>query len=246
MEYGPRALGFRSILADPGRARIADYVNACVKGRERFRPFAPAVPLEVADRYFEVLAPSPFMLLKYRVRPEYRDRLAGVTHVDGSARAQTVTPEENVLFHRLLHRFGERSGAAVLLNTSFNLAGEPLVETPEQAVASAKRGGLDALVLNDFFVPLRERPGIMSFAGLPALPEGVIHEPTAASPPQVGEPRRFEIGPSWIETWLSNSIERRSAARFFASFYRRPFLAALDALAAAGNRLDRWTIRELP
>jgi carbamoyltransferase len=156
MEYGPRALGNRSILADPTRADAKERVNAEVKFRESFRPFAPSVPLEVAGDWFEGVRPSPYMLLAFPVRADCRARLPAVTHVDGSARVQTVTAEENPRFHALLCAFGRRSGVPVLLNTSFNVRGEPIVCTPGEALDALLRTGLAAVVVGEL---LFRRPG---------------------------------------------------------------------------------------
>jgi carbamoyltransferase len=128
---------------------MKDTVNLRVKRREGFRPFAPAVPLEDADRFFEDARPSPFMLFAFRVRPEARALLGAVTHVDGTARVQTVDAREHPRFHRLLRAFGARTGVPVLLNTSMNVRGEPLVCRPEEAVACFLGTELDALVLGD-------------------------------------------------------------------------------------------------
>lgn len=152
MEYGPRALGNRSILADPTRPEVKDRVNAEVKFREPFRPFAPSVPLEVAGDWFEDARPSPYMLLAFPVKQELRARIPGVTHVDGSARVQTVTATENERFHALLHAFGRRTGVPILLNTSFNVRGEPVVCTAAQALEALLRTGLSAVVIGDLLV----------------------------------------------------------------------------------------------
>ena len=149
MEYGPRALGNRSILADPTRADSKDRVNARVKFREAYRPFAPSVPLEDAADWFEGARPSPYMLLAFPVRPACRARLPAVTHVDGTARLQTVTPEQNERYHRLLKEFGALTGVPVLLNTSFNVRGEPVVCTPGEALDALQRTDLDAVVVGD-------------------------------------------------------------------------------------------------
>jgi carbamoyltransferase len=152
-ELGMRALGSRSILADPRRAEIKEILNARVKFREPFRPFAPAVVAERAAEFFE-LPPAaaggdavPFMQKVHPVRPAWRERLAGVTHVDGSARLQTVRAEADPSFHALLEAFGERSGVPVLLDTSFNVRGEPIVSTPDEALRCWASTGLDRLVL---------------------------------------------------------------------------------------------------
>jgi carbamoyltransferase len=149
-ELGPRALGHRSILAAPGRAETRDRLNREVKYREEFRPFAPAVPLELADRYFE-LPPGGARLCRFMsgvfpVRPEWRARLAAVTHVDGTARVQAVDAETSPRFHALLHAYGAASGVPVLLNTSFNLAGEPIVARAVEGYSTFRRSGIDLLV----------------------------------------------------------------------------------------------------
>jgi len=152
MELGPRALGNRSILADPRDARTKERINAKVKGREEFRPFAPAVLAERAAEFFHLDAPSPFMLLAPRVREEKKASIPAVTHADGTARVQTVTEASNARLHRLLKAFDAEAGVPVLVNTSFNRRGEPIVCSPEDAVACFKETGLDALVLGDLFV----------------------------------------------------------------------------------------------
>ncbi len=149
MEYGPRALGNRSILADPTRADMAGRVNRLVKFREPFRPFAPSTTMEDAHLWFEDVRPSPYMLLAFRVREGTTPALPAITHVDGTARVQTVTRTENPRFHALLEAFGRRRGAAVLLNTSFNVRGEPIVATPAEALDALLRTGLDAVVIGD-------------------------------------------------------------------------------------------------
>jgi len=155
MEFGPRALGNRSILADPRRAENKDRVNAKIKFRESFRPFAPAVLLEKAPEYFELDVPSPYMLL---VAPVRNDKIPAVTHVDGSARIQTVSREENPLFYDLIREFEKLTGCPVLLNTSFNLRGEPIVCTPQEAYLCFMRSGLDYLVMDRFILDKREMP----------------------------------------------------------------------------------------
>jgi carbamoyltransferase len=150
MELGPRALGHRSILAAPHDARLRDRLNLSIKRREQFRPFAPAVPLEVADRYFE-LPPGGarlgrFMSGVFPVRREFRESLAAVTHVDGTARVQTVERTMAPRFHALLEAYGARSGMPVLLNTSFNLSGEPIVNRAIEGYSTFRRSGIDVLV----------------------------------------------------------------------------------------------------
>lgn len=147
MEMGPRALGSRSILADPRAADMKDILNARVKHREGFRPFAPAVPEELASQWFEVDRPSPYMLFVVPVRPQKRTLVPAITHVDGTARLQTVSRTSNPLFYDLLHRYGQETGVPVILNTSFNVMGEPIVCTPEDAVRCYLSTGIDALVV---------------------------------------------------------------------------------------------------
>lgn len=159
MEFGPRALGNRSILADPRRAENKDRVNQKVKYREGFRPFAPSVISEKAEDYFDIDRDSPFMLLTFQVTSK---EIPAVTHVDGSSRLQTVKREENPLFYDLLSEFDKLTGCPLLLNTSFNLRGEPIVCTPEEAYLSFMRSGMDYLVMENFvldkkdMIPLKE------------------------------------------------------------------------------------------
>jgi len=150
MEYGPRALGNRSILADPRRLQMKDALNAKVKYRERFRPFAPSVLAERAGEYFERGGSFPFMTVVLPVKPEKRAVIPAVVHHDGTGRLQTVTKEANPRFYGLIQEFDRVTGVPVLLNTSFNLQGEPIVCTPEDAVSTFLRSGLDALVLGDY------------------------------------------------------------------------------------------------
>lgn len=156
MEFGPRALGARSILADPRRADMRDHINALVKKREAFRPFAPAVTAERAAEFFALDADSPFMLFTADVRNPAA--LPAITHVDGSARVQTVDRTVDPRFHGLLTAFGRRSGWPILLNTSFNMRGEPIVSSPADALACFVRSRLDALVLGDLAVRAGDLP----------------------------------------------------------------------------------------
>ncbi|WP_075737092.1 carbamoyltransferase family protein [Streptomyces acidiscabies] len=151
-EFGPRALGHRSILADPRRAEMKDILNSKVKHREAFRPFAPAVLAHRAAEYFDLAIESPYMLLVAPVRDDKRQEVPAITHVDGTARVQTLTPEANGAFYELVERFGELTSVPVVLNTSFNDRGEPIVETPEQALAFFGPSQLDYLFLEDFVV----------------------------------------------------------------------------------------------
>ncbi|MBI2422558.1 MAG: carbamoyltransferase [Candidatus Hydrogenedentes bacterium] len=149
MEFGPRALGARSILADPTRADMKDLVNKHVKFREEFRPFAPSVLQERAHEYFDGCIESPFMLFVYPVRPEKRGVLPAITHVDGTARVQTVSRAGNPRYYGMIEAFERLRGAPVVLNTSFNVMGEPIVNSPEDAVRCFYSTGMDALVLGD-------------------------------------------------------------------------------------------------
>ena len=154
-EWGPRALGQRSIIADPRPAAMKDTVNAKIKYREMYRPFAPSISAGAAADWFDLPgspAPEPyrFMLATARTRPDRRDRLAAVTHVDGSARVQTIDPAQSPLFHRLAESMGRATGVPATLNTSFNLKGEPIVESPADAVATFLASGMDALAIGPF------------------------------------------------------------------------------------------------
>jgi len=152
MEFGPRALGSRSILADPRDPEMNTKVNNAVKFREWWRPFAPSMLAEVADQYIESATDSPFMILTAQVKPEKRSVIPSVTHVDGSARPQTVERDVNPLYWRLIHEFGQRTGVPVVMNTSFNLRGEPIVCTPTDAIRTFFSSGMDALVIGSFVV----------------------------------------------------------------------------------------------
>lgn len=156
-EWGPRALGQRSILADPRRPETKDMVNLKIKFREPYRPFAPSVLAEHAVDYFALDEPSRhyparFMLYVVQVKEHKRNVIPAVTHVDGTGRVQVVRRELNPRFHRLIERFRDATGVPVLLNTSFNLRGEPIVNTPEEAFRSFARSGMDMLVLEDAIV----------------------------------------------------------------------------------------------
>lgn len=152
MEIGPRALGNRSILADPSFPNMKDKINAEVKHREAYRPFAPSTIAEARRDYFDIEVEAPFMLKVCNVLPDKRSVIPAITHVDGTARLQTVCRETNLRYHELLTEFGKLSGIPVLLNTSFNIMGEPIVESPLQAIRCFFSTGLDVLVLNDYIV----------------------------------------------------------------------------------------------
>ncbi len=152
MEYGPRALGCRSILANPCDPEMKDTLNARVKFREEFRPFAPAVLEERVNDYFEIDRPAPFMLLVPQVKEGKGEAIPAVTHVDNSARVQTVSRKVNPRFYDLISAFEKHSGTPVMINTSFNIRGEPIVCTPEEAYNCFAHTDIDFLVINDFLV----------------------------------------------------------------------------------------------
>jgi carbamoyltransferase len=152
MEFGPRALGSRSILADPRDPEMNTKVNNAVKFREWWRPFAPSFKKEAAADFLESATDSPFMILTAQVRPEKRAIIPSVTHVDGSARPQTVEKEINPLYWRLIDEFGKRTGVPVIMNTSFNLRGEAIVHTPTDAVRTFFSSGMDLLCIGSFLV----------------------------------------------------------------------------------------------
>lgn len=159
-EWGPRALGHRSILADPRRPDMKDLVNVKIKFREPFRPFAPSVLAECAQDYF-VLSdaakhyPARFMLYVVEVQKNKHEVIPAITHVDGTGRLQTVREEDDPKYYRLIKAFGEATGIPVLLNTSFNLKGEPIVNTPREAFRTFSQSGMDALVLGDYLIEKR-------------------------------------------------------------------------------------------
>jgi carbamoyltransferase len=154
-EYGPRALGHRSIIVDPRPDQMKDTLNNRVKHRESWRPFAASVLEERANEYFDLDRPSPFMLLVCDVKPEFRDKLPAVVHVDGTCRIQTVNQEDNGIYYELIKEFADRTGVPLLLNTSYNLAGEPIIETPEDAIKDLLATNIDVLVMGDLL--LRKR-----------------------------------------------------------------------------------------
>ena len=165
MEFGPRALGNRSILANPTRPDMRDIVNMKIKHREQFRPFAPAVTAEAASEYFDLDVPSPYMLLVAPVRSARRSLLPAVTHVDGSARVQTVSESQNPRFHRLISQFQRLTGVPVLLNTSFNVRGEPIVNTPQEAFNSFAHTDMDYLVLGDCLIAKEAKKQMAPYPG---------------------------------------------------------------------------------
>lgn len=156
MEWGPRALGNRSILASPLHEDMKDILNEKVKHREMFRPFAPVICIDDVDEYFECDRPIPeptdYMLMVYPIKEEKKKYLPAVTHVDGTGRLQTIRKKQNPLYYRLIKRFGEITGVPVLVNTSFNINNEPIVCSPEDAINCLRSTEIDYLIINDFLI----------------------------------------------------------------------------------------------
>jgi carbamoyltransferase len=170
MEFGPRALGARSILANPTDPAMKETLNAKIKHREAFRPFAPSTLVEAAATYFDFgvrsgEVESSFMLLVAQVRRDKQHLLPAVTHVDGTARVQTVRYEQNPLFYDVIREFGKLTGVPVLVNTSFNIRGEPIVCTPEQAFNSFAHTDMDYLILGDALVPASSKRRVAAYPG---------------------------------------------------------------------------------
>jgi carbamoyltransferase len=154
MEFGPRALGDRSIVADPRRADMKEILNTRIKHRETYRPFAPSVLEERVGEIFERTEPSPFMLMVYRVREAARDRIPAVTHVDQTGRLQTVSARTNPRYHALISEFYRQTGVPLVLNTSFN-EHEPIVATPADAIACYLKTRMDLLALGNWVLVRR-------------------------------------------------------------------------------------------
>lgn len=152
MEGGPRALGNRSILADPRDAKMKDIINFYVKHREPFRPFCPSMLDEKRHKYFEIDYESPYMIMTQKVPKEAQREIPAVVHVDGTIRSQTVRKDQNALYHKLIANFYKLTGVPVILNTSYNISGEPIVNTPQEAIADFYREGIDALALGNFLL----------------------------------------------------------------------------------------------
>jgi carbamoyltransferase len=151
MEFGPRALGNRSIVVDPRRAEMKDILNDRIKKRELFRPFAPSILEEHVGDYFEQTHPAPTMLMVYQIREERRKEIPAVTHVDGSGRLQTVSREVNERYYQLISDFAELTGVPLILNTSFN-ENEPIVCTPQEAIECFRKTKMDVLYLGNYAV----------------------------------------------------------------------------------------------
>jgi carbamoyltransferase len=214
MEYGPRALGNRSILGNPSDPTMQSRMNMKIKFRESFRPFAPSVPAERAPDYFDLDRESPYMLLVAQVRAGGHSTLPAVTHVDGSARVQTVSATRNPRFHELLSRFERRTGCAVLVNTSFNVRDEPIVCTPEDAYRCFMRSGLDHLVLGDRLLHKAEQPPLR---GGPAA--GAVACASTARPGALALARRLltRLYRGWLR--LGAVLGRLNACVLFGAIY---------------------------
>lgn len=219
-EFGPRALGNRSILANPLLPAIKDIVNRKVKFRESFRPFAPAVLEEVADEYFALEGhKSPYMLLVCPVRPKYEEAIPGVLHIDGTARVQTVAKAANPLFYPLIEAFGRRTGIPIVLNTSFNLKGMPIVETPQDALHCFMSTELDYLIVDRFIMPM---PDFASFVPVrndltlvyKACWEGTCKQPTPVA--------------AWITNGVENGLLPRLDSSLTLSVEQRNMLETID------------------
>lgn len=201
-EFGPRALGHRSILTDPRGGHIKDLLNKRVKFREAFRPFAPAILEQEAPKYFEMpQSQSPYMLLVCPVREAYQAELPGITHVDGTARVQTVTHETNPTFARVIESFWEATGLPIVLNTSFNLKGEPIVETPENAVRCFISTEIDWLVLGRYLVrapdivskiPERNPLNLTIEADFPTAEQDIVPHSLKIQNPETGKAAVWE------------------------------------------------------
>lgn len=234
-EFGPRALGNRSILADPRPLDNRDLINAMVKKREAYRPFAPAVIEERAHDFFDIPEGTrlPFMLFAVPVREHMRARLQAITHIDGTARVQTVSRQQNARFHDLVHAFGELTGIPILLNTSFNNNAEPIVDSVEDAVVCFLATGLNYLVVGDYLVRRRQVDRTALLDLVPTLPPHL----------RVSRSRQWvpEQGWQWIHTCTSH-VAPRYDARLSEALYelltRADDQATLAELARQTSRAD--------
>jgi carbamoyltransferase len=239
MEFGPRALGSRSILADPRGPDMRDHLNRAIKFRESFRPFAPAVLAERAAGTFELDRESPYMLLVAPVVEAHRAALPAVTHVDGSARLQTVTAAGHPRLHALLAAFERRTGCPALVNTSFNVRGEPMVCSPEDAYRCFMATGMDLLVLGGRLLRKAEQP-----APRPPAP------PATGTGPGLARRLLAGLGRGWMA--LAGTLGRLNARLLFGAAWvllvvpyglafrllgRRPLRLGFDR-AAASYRTD--------
>jgi carbamoyltransferase len=235
-EFGPRALGNRSILADARPASHKDLINAMVKKREAYRPFAPSIPEERTTDFFETppgRTDFPFMVFTLQVREDKRELLGAVTHVDGTARIQTVSRSTNERYWRLLQEFGEATGVPVLLNTSFNNHAEPVVDSADDAVVCFLTTRLHLLVIGDFLVRKREVSWEDHLALVPSLPRHVVLRQRHDYAPERGWGSAFEIG--------SNQLDRPGRALSAEGF---GLLARCDGERTVGELLETQGIGE--
>jgi len=226
-EFGPRALGHRSILADPTFERMKDVVNARVKFREPFRPFAPVIPVDDLAMVFEQHVPAPFMLLVSDIKPEYHAKIPAVTHCDGTGRVQTVTGQDNPYLHQLCRTLAEvRGGPPVVLNTSYNVAGQPIVETPEEAIATFLSTNIDYLCLENLWITKRHVPVLDYEQHLAQVTDGLL--------PQGLPPHQQPV------TDLMRQLDR---AMFFGETEQCPWTSAeLRVLSAQGARYKETSV----
>jgi carbamoyltransferase len=216
-EYGPRALGQRSIMVDPTFAKIKDVLNARVKFREAFRPFAPVIPVEQVNQVFELQTASPFMLLVPPLQPDYRDQLPGITHVDGTGRVQTVTAEDNPYFYQLCWRLAQlRQGPPVLLNTSFNVAGQPIIETPTEAIQTFLHTDIDYLALEHFWITKRHVKILNYQEHIKTLTDIILPQGLSSEVPAVTDlMAKLDRALFWQETdgcpWTAEELRKLSA-----------------------------------
>ncbi len=244
-EFGPRALGNRSIVADPRPASNKDLINAMVKKREAFRPFAPSVLEERAHEIFELPAgvdQLPFMVFTVGVREEQRAILGAVTHVDGSARIQTVSRRSNERYWRLIDEFGRRTGVPVVLNTSFNNNAEPIVDSVRDAVVCFLSTQLDALVVGDFVIRKRQVSTLDYARLVPSLPLHVAVEERRTYAPESGWTSRCRIA-STSPGGRSQAISQ-PLCRLLAQIDGRSTLASLLATAEPGLARGEELIQE--
>jgi carbamoyltransferase len=217
-EYGPRALGNRSIMADPTFKRMKDIINARVKFREAFRPFAPVIPLESVSEVFEQQVAAPFMLVVPQIRKEFHELIPAVTHVDGTGRVQTVTAADNHYFHSLCHQLvQERQGPPVLLNTSFNIAGQPIVETPAEAIETFLNTDIDYLAIKNFWIGKRHVPVLnytehLAKVGDSQLPQGLPNKIPAVTELMAKLDRALFNGDTTNCPWSEAELQKLSAA----------------------------------
>jgi carbamoyltransferase len=158
LEWGPRALGHRSILGDARNSKMRDIINIKIKKREGFRPFAPSVLEEDVGLYFQIDRPSPHMLLVAPVRDDAPQSLPSITHVDGSARIQTIRRDQDPRYYDLIAAFKKRTGCSVIINTSMNVRGEPIVNTPEDAYRCFMRTDMDAIAMGPYLLMKEDQP----------------------------------------------------------------------------------------